>query len=694
MTNCCKENFYSKSVTNKGTPGFSSVTGIPGFSSVSGIPGFSSVTGINSNNISNSDKTYKKTTITSAYELFKLYGLVKPISKINDNKLADPITSLVDLHVTHGYEMTKKILNVIGLEGLSFADQYYHVGLNPLPTPTMSIIGNDISTFINTYGDITSVDKYIHGNVSSDNPGSPGSPGPIISYSIRYMIGNSQHTSYTHETQVIPVNKEFIPIIDRVIPISTITIIEGNNQIIYKNNDILSISSPGFINYNTNVIYPPVNTNIDLSELDIFDINSIKNKSFSFPQFFSWTHPQTDGTELFFKSDNDTDYIKDIKHKITIPQTQGSCGSCWAMSTCGIVSDLFVISGITDNNPDLSTTSLLTCNTENSQCDGGFPSKAAIYISDIGIKSNKCIDYSWCLKNDKCNGGSEFSQSGDLNKLIPKCGCYYDTNEHYIYKIDKNPKQISIGLSDKNANNPISQEDYENIVKNHILTNGPVSGSFILLKNFFSFGQKQYINKGIYLESIDYENSNSNNIVFTDKRETIGGHAVAIIGWGEDIISIGKDSIGNNTMKIVKYWLCRNSWGTEWATNGYFKMAMYPNNLISQFDKVTETIISGGGVMLMTVSREPELITTEVTDYDINKGLLMNKKYYMDNENINQDIKNQDIKNQDIKNQDIKNQHIKLKSKELKFYNVLNEITSSNLFYLLLFLILVYVVIY
>ncbi len=88
--------------------------------------------------------------------------------------------------------------------------------------------------------------------------------------------------------------------------------------------------------------------------------------------------------------------------------------------------------------------------------------------------------------------------------------------------------------------------------------------------------------------------------------------------------------------------------------------------------------------MLMTVSREPELITTEVTDYDINKGLLMNKKYYMDNENINQDIKNQDIKNQNIK----------LKSKELKFYNVLNEITSSNLFYLLLFLILVYVVIY
>ena len=179
-------------------------------------------------------------------------------------------------------------------------------------------------------------------------------------------------------------------------------------------------------------------------------------------------------------------------------------------------------------------------------------------------------------------------------------------------------------------------------------------------------------------------------IVFTDKRDPIGGHAVAIIGWGEDIISMGKDISGNNTMKNVKYWLCRNSWGTEWATNGYFKMAMYPNNLISQFDKVTETIdilISGGGVMLMTVSREPELIIAEVTDYDINKGLLMDRKYYMDNENINKKVKKQEIKKQEIKKQ-----NIKLKNKE--FYNVLNEITFSNLFYLLLFLILVYVVIY
>jgi len=35
-------------------------------------------------------------------------------------------------------------------------------------------------------------------------------------------------------------------------------------------------------------------------------------------------------------------------------------------------------------------------------------------------------------------------------------------------------------------------------------------------------------------------------------------HAVKIIGWGIE--------------ESVHYWLCVNSWNTEWGDNGYFKM--------------------------------------------------------------------------------------------------------------------------
>ena len=38
----------------------------------------------------------------------------------------------------------------------------------------------------------------------------------------------------------------------------------------------------------------------------------------------------------------------------------------------------------------------------------------------------------------------------------------------------------------------------------------------------------------------------------------MGCHAIKIIGWG---VENGSD-----------YWLCANSWGTDWGLQGYFKI--------------------------------------------------------------------------------------------------------------------------
>jgi len=52
---------------------------------------------------------------------------------------------------------------------------------------------------------------------------------------------------------------------------------------------------------------------------------------------------------------------------------------------------------------------------------------------------------------------------------------------------------------------------------------------------------------GIYSEFVGYPEIN---------------HEIAVVGWGKD------DNSGE------EYWIGRNSWGTYWGENGFFKMKM------------------------------------------------------------------------------------------------------------------------
>lgn len=53
-----------------------------------------------------------------------------------------------------------------------------------------------------------------------------------------------------------------------------------------------------------------------------------------------------------------------------------------------------------------------------------------------------------------------------------------------------------------------------------------------------------------------------------------GGHAVKIIGWG----------VEDN----VPYWLVANSWNTDWAENGYFRILRGKNEC-----GIEESVVAG-----------------------------------------------------------------------------------------------------
>ncbi|KAE9412429.1 hypothetical protein Angca_004672, partial [Angiostrongylus cantonensis] len=74
-------------------------------------------------------------------------------------------------------------------------------------------------------------------------------------------------------------------------------------------------------------------------------------------------------------------------------------------------------------------------------------------------------------------------------------------------------------------------------IQKEIMTNGPVEVAFDVYEDF------EHYSSGIYKHTTgDY----------------LGGHAVKMLGWG--------------TQNGTDYWICANSWNSDWGENGFFRI--------------------------------------------------------------------------------------------------------------------------
>ncbi len=294
---------------------------------------------------------------------------------------------------------------------------------------------------------------------------------------------------------------------------------------------------------------------------------------------FSWTIPSTHDDERSLK-----------KKKLIGPVlNQHMCGSCWAQAVAGAFSDCLVVGEAVQWSPHVSPTFCMARYPQN-MCGGGSPARLALDLEHYGAADQSCLDQSWCDFNQACNttnAANHFKRLNvnQLSSLIPKGGCYKGGEKLYYY-LDKGTDMFA--LTDQ-----LNLEDFRRLVKYHILDFGPVIGGYVVLRNFLD-GSFTKVNQGVYFDRADYHGSLGSRLTFSDKQtdpdQVSGLHAVVIVGWGvAKGVQYDNDKVGD-----VPFWYVRNSWGTRWGSQGYFKIAMYPYNRVAQFDKVVRVNLKNG----------------------------------------------------------------------------------------------------
>lgn len=159
-------------------------------------------------------------------------------------------------------------------------------------------------------------------------------------------------------------------------------------------------------------------------------------------------------------------------------RNQEQCGSCWAFGAVEAFADRICIASKGATKVILSPEDLVSCDTGNYGCQGGFLPVAWQYMIKNGVVEESCFPYT--------AGG------GVAPPCSQKCS---DGTKHYVESGSLvQPKTVAT-------------------IQTLIQTSGPVEAAFSVYADFFSYKSGVYTHKTGGLE---------------------GGHAIKIIGWGVD----------------------------------------------------------------------------------------------------------------------------------------------------------------
>ena len=209
------------------------------------------------------------------------------------------------------------------------------------------------------------------------------------------------------------------------------------------------------------------------------------------------------------------------------------CGSCWAQAASSSLADrINILSAMKFPRTTLAVQVLINCKAGGS-CNGGSMDGPFQFAHKHGIPDMGCQVY-------EAKNPSQFSCS-DI-QTCKNCKWNPDFSQN-CWAVNSYPKWYVKEYGSVRGPDAMKKE---------LLARGPMSCQIMVTNNF-----ENYVG-GIYSEKTLFNRPN---------------HAISVVGWGKDATT------------GTEYWIVRNSWGTHFGENGYFRIQMYHENLgIDSYD--------------------------------------------------------------------------------------------------------------
>lgn len=202
---------------------------------------------------------------------------------------------------------------------------------------------------------------------------------------------------------------------------------------------------------------------------------------------------------------------------VPVVKNQGSCGSCYAFSSMGMIESRLRVATKNQLKIDLSPQEIVSCSAYSQGCEGGFPYLiAGKFAQDHGVVAEECNPYT----------GQDTSCSA-----TKKCTRMYVSKYRYV------------GGYYGACN--------EELMKMSLVQSGPLSVSFEVYSDFMHYSGGVYYHTDELLQDVPPNKYDPFELT---------NHAVLLVGYGTD------------PKTKEDYWIVKNSWGTKWGENGFFRI--------------------------------------------------------------------------------------------------------------------------